>query len=94
MIPWPSFTKAHYLLQEERLRRTLQREMPRITDELRTLLEQVHTFAPVDACLCCAHSHADVQWEASEGSSFVLNGTPLLQTLNASSIGAHMLASP
>jgi hypothetical protein len=32
-------------LQEERLRRTLQREMPRITDELRALLEQVKSLA-------------------------------------------------
>ncbi len=36
-----SLNHIRRVLQEERLRRTLQRELPRITDELRALLEQV-----------------------------------------------------
>jgi hypothetical protein len=42
---------THVALQEERLRRTLQRELPRITDELRALLEQVLVLRVVQCCV-------------------------------------------
>ena len=60
-----SLTRLCRRLQEERLRRTLQRELPRITDELRALLEQVcwscclgiaHTRRALDS-LAESHSH-------------------------------------
>ncbi len=50
-------TKVDFLLactfcsQEERLRRTLQRELPRITDELRTMLMQVSALLAILQCL-------------------------------------------
>lgn len=95
---------ARLALQEERLRRTLQRELPRITDELRALLEQVprrSCFARVVLCCAvwccdvqCAGAHFASQWEASEESSFMLNGVSLLQSVIASGGGSHSNSSP
>ncbi len=44
--------------------------------------------------LLSASSYAAAQWEVNEHSSFMLNGVALLQVLNASAVGAHVLASP
>jgi hypothetical protein len=45
-------------LQEERLRRTLQRELPRITDELRSMLTQVSNRFGV----CCVRSFRAISY--------------------------------
>ena len=69
--------------------------MPRITDELRALLEQVKSLAKpavVRWSLTCFSRRA--QWEASESASFMLNGVPLLQALNASGGSARVVTSP
>lgn len=89
---------THVALQEERLRRTLQRELPRITDELRALLEQVPLRATplvLRVVQCCVWgAHFALQWEASEESSFMLNGVSLLQSVIASGGGSHSNSSP
>jgi hypothetical protein len=64
-----SLTRLCHRLQEERLRRTLQRELPRITDELRALLEQVCW----PCCLDIAHTRRALDSFAESHSHLMLH---------------------
>jgi len=60
-----------------------------------TLLKPASRFSGVRRAKCVMRSapHAACQWEASEGSSFMLNGVSLLHDVNANG-GGHLRASP